>query len=63
MNQNQNPEVNADENADIICEYYSAECEVDEDTGKLIPEYGEVSASDIKEMEGYDLPVHRSLWK
>jgi hypothetical protein len=45
----------------VWVEYYSAECEEDED-GKLIPEYGPVSASDLKEMEEYDLPVHRSLW-
>ena len=54
---------NATENEEMVMvEYYSAECETDE-SGKMIPEYGEVSASDLKEMEGYDLPVHRSLWK
>lgn len=58
---NKNLEVNeADE--EITCEYYSAECEKDEE-GKLIPMYGPVSNADLKEMEGYDLPVHRSLWK
>ena len=57
---NQNTEIENEEM--VMVEYYSAECETDE-SGKMIPEYGEVSASDIKEMEGYDLPVHRSLWK
>jgi len=46
----------------IMMEYYSAECEKDED-GKLIPEYGPVNGADLKEVEGYDLPVHRSLWR
>lgn len=46
----------------IIVEYYSAKCEVDEE-GKMIPEYGEVSNSDLKKIKGYDFPVHRSLWK
>ena len=61
MKENQNPEVNeADE--EVSCEYYSAECEKDEE-GNLIPLSGPVSNADLKEIEGYDLPVHRSLWK
>lgn len=60
MANTQNTEIENEEM--VMIEYYTAECEVDED-GKMIPEYGEVSANDIKEMDGYDHPVHRSLWK
>lgn len=42
--------------------YYSDDCEIKDDDGTLIPTYGKVSKDDIKRIEGYEYPIHRSLW-
>ena len=48
--------IDADES--IVLEYITKG-----DNGEEITTYGEVCINDIKEIENYTLPVHRSLWK
>jgi hypothetical protein len=52
----------SNETANVTEEFIMLEYMTKDESGETITEYGEVSTNDIKEMDGYELPVHRSLW-
>jgi hypothetical protein len=54
--------MNTQSNETATEEFIMVEYMTKDDNGETITECGEVSTNDIKEMEGYELPVHRSLW-